>query len=40
MYTLLNQRYGLKPLTLDAATSFISAIKTYASTERDVSLFA
>jgi hypothetical protein len=39
MYTYLNQRYGLKQLIIDWASSIISGIKRYSREDADVCLF-
>ena len=40
MYTYLNNKYGLKNLTIDWATSIINGIKQYARSVSEVCLFA
>ena len=40
MYTYLNNKYGLKNLTIDWATSIINGIKKYARSVSEVCLFA
>ena len=40
MYTYLNQKYGLKSLTMEWAVSIINGVKTFIKTEHDVALFA
>ena len=40
MYTYLNNKYGLKNLTIDWATSIINGIKKYARNVSEVCLFA
>ena len=39
MYTYLNQKYGLKTLVIDWASSIINAIKLYSSEDCEISLF-
>ena len=39
MYTYLNQKYGLKNLIIEWATSIINGIKMYSSEDSDVCLF-
>ena len=39
MYTYLNQKYGLKNLTIEWASSIINAIKMYSSEDCDINLF-
>ena len=39
MYTYLNQRYGLKQLIIDWASSIISGIKRFSRDDADVCLF-
>ena len=39
MFTFLNQRYGLKQLIFDWASSIVAAIKTYSKEDHDVLLF-
>lgn len=39
MYTYLNQKYGLKNLIIEWATSIISALKKYGQDDNDVSVF-
>ena len=39
MYTFLNQKYGLKALIIEWASSLISGIKTYAYEDDDVAVF-
>ena len=39
MYTFLNQKYGLKPLIIEWASSLINGIKTYAYEDNDVAVF-
>jgi len=40
MYTYLNQKYGLKSLTVEWATSIINSIKSNAQIDHEVKLFA
>lgn len=40
MYTYLNQKYGLKTLIVEWASSIIQAIKTYLHDDHDITLFA
>ncbi len=39
MYTFLNQKYGLKNLIIEWATSIINGIKMYSNEDSDISLF-
>ena len=39
MFTFLNQRYGLKQLILEWASSIVSAIKQYSDQDTEISLF-
>ena len=39
MYTYLNQKYGLKNLTIEWASSIINAIKIYSNEDCDINLF-
>ena len=39
MYTYLNQKYGLKNLTIEWASSIINAIKMYSNEDCDINLF-
>ena len=39
MYTYLNQKYGLKNLIIEWASSIINAIKKYSSIDNDINLF-
>ena len=39
MYTYLNQKYGLKNLTIEWASSIINAIKLYSNEDSDINLF-
>lgn len=39
MYTFLNQKFGLKNLIIEWATSIINGIKMYANEEPDICLF-
>ena len=39
MYTYLNQKYGLKNLTIEWASSIINAIKLYSNEDCDINLF-
>ena len=39
MYTYLNQRYGLKNLIIEWASSIINGIKMYQKEDHDVALF-
>lgn len=40
MYTYLNQKYGLKSLTVEWAASIINGIKNNVQVEHEVKLFA
>ena len=39
MYTFLNQKFGLKNLIIEWATSIINGIKMYSSEDSDICLF-
>jgi hypothetical protein len=39
MYTFLNQKYGLKTLIIEWATSIVNGIKMYSMEDSDVCLF-
>lgn len=39
MYTYLNQRYGLKNLTIEWAAAIINGIKNYQKEDHEVALF-
>ncbi|CAD8197563.1 unnamed protein product [Paramecium octaurelia] len=39
MYTFLNQKYGLKSLIIEWATSIINALKKYSAEDNDVAVF-
>lgn len=39
MYTFLNQKYGLKNLIIEWATSIINSVKKYAGEDNDVDVF-
>jgi len=39
IFTYLNQKYGLKSLTVEAANSIISGIQTYSAEDNDVAVF-
>lgn len=39
MYTYLNQRYGLKQLIIEWASSIINGIKKYQKEDNEVNLF-
>jgi hypothetical protein len=39
MYTYLNQKYGLKSLIVDWASTIIQGIKTYIKEDHEVTLF-
>lgn len=39
MYTYLNQRYGLKSLTIEWAMAIVSGIKKYSIKEPEVAVF-
>ena len=39
MYTFLNQKYGLKSLIIEWATSIINGIKKFAKEENDIAVF-
>lgn len=40
MYTYLNQKYGLKTLIIEWASTIISGVKTYLRDDHDITLFA
>ena len=40
MYTYLNQKYGLKSLIVEWASSIIQGVKTFLREDHDVTLFA
>jgi hypothetical protein len=40
MYTYLNQKYGLKALILEASAAILNGLKTFASSDTEVALFA
>jgi hypothetical protein len=40
MYTYLNQKYGLKQLIIEQASSIITAVRTYVKEDQDVMVFA
>lgn len=40
MYTYLNQKYGLKPLIIEWASTIITGVKTYLRDDHEVTLFA
>lgn len=39
MYTYLNQKYGLKSLIVDWASTIIQGVKTYIKEDHEVTLF-
>ena len=39
MYIYLNQKYGLKNLIIEQASSIINTIKKYSSIDNDINLF-
>ncbi|CAK88677.1 unnamed protein product (macronuclear) [Paramecium tetraurelia] len=39
MYTFLNQKYGLKSLIIEWATSIVNALKKYSAEDNDVAVF-
>lgn len=39
MFTFLNQRYGLKQLIIEWASSIVQAVKLYSDRDAEVSLF-
>lgn len=39
MYTYLNQKYGLKSLTIEWAMGIVSGIKKYSIKEPEISVF-
>ena len=40
MYTYLNQKYGLKTLIIEWASTLITGIKTYLRDDHEITLFA
>jgi len=40
MYTYLNQKYGLKTLIIEWASTLIQGVKTYLLDDHEVTLFA
>ena len=40
MYTYLNQKYGLKTLIIEWASTIINGVKTYLRDDHEVTLFA
>jgi hypothetical protein len=40
MYTYLNQKYGLKPLIIEWASTIITGVKTYLRDDHEITLFA
>jgi hypothetical protein len=40
MYTYLNQKYGLRSLTIEWAASIINSVKIYLHEDHEVTLFA
>ena len=40
MYTYLNQKYGLKQLIIEQASTIITAVRTYLRDDHEVQLFA
>lgn len=40
MYTYLNQKYGLKTLIIEWASTIITGVKTYLRDDHDITLFA
>lgn len=39
LFTHLNQKYGLKNLTIEAASSIVGGIQTYSAEDNDVAVF-
>ena len=39
MYTFLNQKYGLKPITVEWAMSIVNGIKKYSHDDAEVAAF-
>jgi hypothetical protein len=39
MYTYLNQKYGLKPMTVEWAMSIVNGIKKYGPEDTEVTAF-
>lgn len=39
LFIYLNQKYGLKSLTIEAANSIVSGIQAYSSEDNDVAVF-
>ena len=40
MYTYLNQKYGLKTLIIEWASTIIAGVKTYLRDDHEITLFA
>lgn len=40
LYTYLNQKYGLKPLIIEWASTIITGVKTYLRDDHEITLFA
>jgi hypothetical protein len=40
MYTYLNQKYGLKPLIIEWASTIITGVKSYLRDDHEITLFA
>lgn len=40
LYTYLNQKYGLKSLIVEQATTIVTAVQTYLREDHDATLFA
>jgi hypothetical protein len=39
MYTYLNQKYGLKPMTVEWAMSIVNGIKKYGQDDAEIAAF-
>jgi hypothetical protein len=39
LFTYLNQKYGLKSLTIEAASNIVSGIQEYSSRDNDIAVF-
>jgi hypothetical protein len=39
LFIYLNQKYGLKSLTIEAANSLVEGVKSYAGEDNDIAVF-
>lgn len=39
LFTYLNQKYGLKNLTIEAASNIVSGIQEYSGRDNDIAVF-